>query len=69
MEFVDLTIIIVNFNTRDLTLGCIDSIRKSRSKVNYEIIVVDNASREPIKIKDVKIISFKELNKSLIPDN
>ena len=55
-----MTIIIVNFNTRDLTLGCIDSIRKSRSKVNYEIIVVDNASREPIKIKDVKIIYNKE---------
>ncbi|MBK5244419.1 MAG: glycosyltransferase family 2 protein [Eubacteriaceae bacterium] len=42
---MDLSIIIVNYKTRELTSDCIDSIIKSNTKgLDYEIIVADNAS-------------------------
>lgn len=41
-----LSIVIVNFNTRDCTIQCIDSIAKSPPKVTYETILVDNASSD-----------------------
>ncbi len=46
MSQVDLSIVIVNFNTFELTCACIDSIRLSQTKYGYEIILVDNASTE-----------------------
>jgi len=42
----DVSIIIVNYNTKDLTLDCIDSILEEGSKLKKEIIVVDNASSD-----------------------
>jgi GT2 family glycosyltransferase len=42
---LDLSIIIVNFNAKDFLRECIDSILNCvPKKINYEIIVVDNAS-------------------------
>ncbi|MCS6956473.1 MAG: glycosyltransferase family 2 protein [Patescibacteria group bacterium] len=43
---IDLSIIIVSFNTKDVTKNCLDSINRSllKSKIKYEIIVVDNNS-------------------------
>ena len=41
---MDLSIIIVNYNTKDLTLACVDSILKTNPKLDFEIIVVDNDS-------------------------
>lgn len=43
---VDLSIIIVNYNTPALTLNCIRSIRGSETTFSYEIILVDNASSD-----------------------
>lgn len=43
---MDLSILIVNFNTRDLLRNCLDSVRKTVRDLSYEIIVVDNASRD-----------------------
>lgn len=40
------SIIIVNWNTRDLLLGCINSIKENCGGLPYEIIVVDNASSD-----------------------
>lgn len=40
----DLSIIIVNFNTRDYLAGCLEAIRSSRLKNAPEVFVVDNAS-------------------------
>ncbi len=58
---MDLSIIIVNFNTKKLVLDCISSIKKNTKKVKYEIIVVDNASTEKIpSSKDYKLIVNKE---------
>lgn len=61
---MDLTIIIVNYNSYSFLSSCINSIRQSlkRSKLKYEIIIIDNASSnisEKAKIK--KIIGIRYL--------
>lgn len=43
---MDISIIIVNWNTKKLLLKCIDSILKDIRNFNVEIIVVDNASTD-----------------------
>lgn len=65
---VDLSIIIVSFNTRDLLDKCLSSIYASRPKISFEIFVVDNASydgsAEMVKEKypEVKLIrNFENL--------
>ena len=57
---LDLSIIIVNFNTFELTSKCIKSIYDKVTELNYEIIVVDNASTEkdPKGLKDI----FPQIN-------
>ncbi len=41
---VDLSIVIVAWNVRDLVLDCLASIRDARLKISYEVILVDNGS-------------------------
>jgi GT2 family glycosyltransferase len=43
---IDLSIIIVSFNTKELIKNCIESIIKNTNKISYEIIIVDNASND-----------------------
>jgi GT2 family glycosyltransferase len=43
---MDLSIIIVNYNTKDLLKQTVDSVLNTTSKISYELIVVDNASRD-----------------------
>ncbi len=43
---MDISIIIVNWNTRDLLRNCLRSIADTVQEVAYEIIVVDNASHD-----------------------
>ena len=42
----DLSVIIVNWNTRELLLNCIDSFYRSIKGLTREIFVVDNGSRD-----------------------
>jgi GT2 family glycosyltransferase len=64
-RMLDLSIIIVSYNTKKLTLACIDSIRKHTKGVTYEIVVVDNNStdgslEELEKLTYVRLIRNKE---------
>jgi GT2 family glycosyltransferase len=43
---IDVSILIVSFNTRELTLAAISSIVRETQDLIYEIIVVDNASTD-----------------------
>ena len=50
-SFMDVSIIIVNYNTYALTSACIQSIIDHTEGISYEIIVVDNASTDGSKEK------------------
>lgn len=62
LEKTKLSIIIVNYNVAEEVRECIKSIKSSLSEIKYEIIVVDNNSKEqliydlPELFKDVKFI-------------
>jgi N-acetylglucosaminyl-diphospho-decaprenol L-rhamnosyltransferase len=43
---LDLLIVIVNYNTRDLLRDCLASIYESRGDFSYQVCVVDNCSRD-----------------------
>jgi N-acetylglucosaminyl-diphospho-decaprenol L-rhamnosyltransferase len=43
---LDLSVVIVNYNTRDLLRDCLDSALESRGAISFEIAVVDNASTD-----------------------
>lgn len=43
---MDVSIIIVNYNTRQMTSECIDSVFEKTTDVEFEVILVDNASTD-----------------------
>jgi GT2 family glycosyltransferase len=43
---IKLSIVIVNFNTKELTLGCLNSIEKEVKNISFEVILVDNNSTD-----------------------
>lgn len=43
---MDISIIIVNYNTKDITRQCLDSIFEKTKDVQFEVIVVDNDSND-----------------------
>ncbi|CAG7647703.1 N-acetylglucosaminyl-diphospho-decaprenol L-rhamnosyltransferase [Paenibacillus solanacearum] len=43
---MDLSIIVVNYNTRELTLNCLESIFDSETCFKYEVVLVDNHSTD-----------------------
>ncbi|MGJ1314793.1 glycosyltransferase family 2 protein [Sphingobacterium multivorum] len=63
---MDVSIIIVNYNTKVLTINCVQSILDFTKDVSYEIIVVDNASTDGTLSEvgtlypDIKIIGLQE---------
>lgn len=46
LEDMDVSVIIVNYNTKELTKNCIDSVFAKTSGVSFEVILVDNASTD-----------------------
>lgn len=64
---INLSIIIVNYNTRQLLVNCLNSVIKNARDLNYEIIVVDNgstdgsvkATRDTRYVRRLKIIENK----------
>lgn len=65
---MDVSIIIVSYNVKDFLKNCLESVIKFTKNVNYEIIVVDNAStddslsylRDLSDVSNLKFIDAKE---------
>lgn len=47
---MDVSIIIINYNTLEMTRKCIDSVLKKTEGISYEIILIDNASTDGSKV-------------------
>lgn len=62
---IDLSIIIVNYNTKQLTLNCLKSVYESITAYSYEVILIDNASRDD----SVSVIQEQFPQVRLIPNN
>jgi GT2 family glycosyltransferase len=45
-KLIDLSIVIVSYNTRDLTCECLKSVKRHAGDISYEVLVVDNASTD-----------------------
>lgn len=45
-ERFDVSILVVSYNTREMTLAALDSIAAETRKTSYEVVVVDNASSD-----------------------
>jgi GT2 family glycosyltransferase len=43
---LDVTIVVVSYNTREMTLACLKSVIEQTHSVRYEIVVVDNNSTD-----------------------
>jgi GT2 family glycosyltransferase len=62
---MDLSILIVNYNTKELTLACLYSIYETQTDFHFEIILIDNASRD----ESVQTISEQFPNVQIISNN
>jgi len=54
---IELSIIVVNLNTRDLTVGCLRSIEKEAKNISFEVLLTDNGSN------DGSVEAFKKIEK------
>jgi len=52
---MNLSIIIVNWNIRRLLCRCLDSIKENLHGINYEVIIIENASTDD----SVKVVREK----------
>lgn len=64
----DLSIIILSYNTKKLTVDCLNSIIRNTSGIDYEIIVVDNASNDGSveELDKISRLTGKTFNKNSI---
>src|SRR3989344_3501317 len=46
MKKVDVSIVIVSYNTKDILLECVSSVIKTTKDISYELIIVDNNSSD-----------------------
>ena len=45
-ESLDISIVILNFNTKEVLINCLRSVYEQTSGIDFEVIVVDNASSD-----------------------
>jgi len=46
MSMKKITIVIVSYNVLDYLVPCIDSVRKATERLDAEVVVVDNCSKD-----------------------
>lgn len=67
-EVSPVSIVILSYNSRDIMMGCVESIRENCLEDSYEIVVVDNASTDGIvewlKEQEDIVLQCNEENKS-----
>jgi GT2 family glycosyltransferase len=62
----DLSIIIISYNTREMTLGCLASVFQQTHDISFEVIVLDNDSQDnsaeaiAAAFPQVKLLAHKE---------
>src|SRR3989344_7538015 len=59
---MDVSVIIVSYNTKKLLMECLDSLIKHTKSVSYEVIIVDNASDDGSKEAVKLYLSNKKLH-------
>ena len=64
-----ISIVIVNYNTKDLLYNCVKSIIDSIKTINYEIIIVDNKSSDNSALCCEKYKSKSNINIVYLDDN
>jgi len=64
---MQLSIIIINYNTFQLTCNCIQSIKEKLHELSYEIILIDNASSECD--PNLFVEKFPDINLIMSPTN
>jgi len=57
-KLVDVSIVIISFNTKDITIDCLTSVIKNTEGINCEIVVVDNNSQDG-SVEAIKKINAK----------
>lgn len=57
----DVSVIVVNYNTKDLILQCLKSVFEEESHLEKEVIVVDNASEDG-SVEEIRNLKFKNKN-------
>lgn len=62
-----LSVIIVNYNTRDLLNQCLISVQNAMKDIEHEIIVIDNNSEDGS--RELLTNSFKQLNHQFLNEN
>ncbi len=65
MKQPDVSIIILNYNTKDLLLACLHALEKSVNNDTCEVIVVDNASTDG-SVEEIQKLKFKSQNLKII---
>ena len=66
-QIIDVSIVIVSFNTRDVTRQCLEDVRKHAGAVRHEVLVVDNASAD--RSADMVAAEFPEVHLIRSDDN
>ncbi len=65
---IDLSVIIVTYNTKEMTLACLQSLYERTEGLNFEVVVVDNGSTdgsaEPLSKMESKYKNFKLIRSS-----
>jgi GT2 family glycosyltransferase len=66
MRAVEITIIVVSYGTREMTLRCLDSVVQETRDASYELVVVDNGSADDsaaaiaMRFPEARLVSLRE---------